>query len=150
MATSTVSVRFTLNFANKTIVGTKASFDKAGKGYGPVYEELADKLARHPDFVCVLKEPKKPAKPKQTYKGMDVPFIRDYLAARNDESTLNTLDAVLAFAEKNDESKYPLAKRVLFEAYKCFDYVEAKRIVNEYRYQRMLDSADTLANANIA
>ncbi len=140
----TNSVRFTYDFANKTIVGTKASFDKAGKGYGPVYDELADKMAKHPTFTCVVKAPQKPAKPKQTYRGMDIPFMRDYLLALGDNITLKTMDDVIAFAEKNGGSKYPLAKRVLFDAYECFDYVEAKRVVDDYRYQQLLGKAVVL------
>ena len=145
MSNNSSSVRFTYDFANSTIVGTKASFDKAGKGYGPIYEELAEKLAKHPSFTCVVKAPKQPAKPKRTYKGMDIPFMRDYLLAVDDSITLKTMDDVIAFAEKTGGSKYPLAKRVLFDAYDCFDYVEAKRVVDEYRHQLTLKMADEMA-----
>ena len=57
MTNNTSSVRFNYDFFNKTIVGTKASFDKASKGFGPAYEELATKMAEHPDFICAVKEP---------------------------------------------------------------------------------------------
>ena len=36
-STSKSAVRFTLNFFEKTITGTKASFNKANKGFGPEY-----------------------------------------------------------------------------------------------------------------
>ena len=39
---STNTVRFTVDFIKKTITGTKASFNKASTGFGPIYEELAD------------------------------------------------------------------------------------------------------------
>ena len=45
MKKQTNAVRFTINFIAKEITGTKASFDKASKGFGPVYEELAEKVA---------------------------------------------------------------------------------------------------------
>ena len=45
MTTNSSSVRFTLNFVAKTIVGTKASFTKAGKGFGPAYDELVALMA---------------------------------------------------------------------------------------------------------
>lgn len=49
--TSTNSaVRFTIDFFKQTITGTKASFAKAGKGFGPEYEELTAKMAAHPTF----------------------------------------------------------------------------------------------------
>lgn len=144
MTNNTTSVRFTLNFAAKTIVGTKASFNKASKGFGPVYEELAHKMAQHPDFTI---EVKKPAKGKQTYAGMDIDFMRDFLTANDDSITLKTLNDVIAFAKSAGKSVYPLAKRVLFEAYDCFDYADAKRIVDEYRYQRTKELADAQALA---
>ena len=53
-----MTVRFTINFFEKTIVGTKASFNKAGKGFGPEYEELTSKMAAHPDFTLEVKEQK--------------------------------------------------------------------------------------------
>ena len=56
--TTNSSVRFTLDVFKKTISGTKASFDKASKGEGPIYEELARKMAAHPDYKLVIKEQK--------------------------------------------------------------------------------------------
>lgn len=145
MKTSTV--RFTLNFANKTIVGSKASFAKAGKGFGPEYEELIALIEKHPDFGFEEKAPKQPPKPRQSYKGLDIAFMRDFLIAIDDSITLKTLDDVVAFAEANGLSKYPLAKRMLFETYDNFDYVEAKSIVDKYRYERTKTKADALAAA---
>ena len=70
---TTNSVRFTVNFISKTIIGTNASFNKASTGFGPIYEELAEKVAKHPDFKLVVKEQKtKTTKAKRTYEGMDV------------------------------------------------------------------------------
>lgn len=135
------AVRFTLDFANKAIIGSKAGFDKAGKGKGDAYEKLVSLMAKHPDFVCVVREPKEPTKPKQTYKGMDIPFIRDFLAAVNDMETLETLNDVLSFAEKDGEHKYPYAKWVLFDAYKDFDYNDAKEKVSAYRHKRFVEMA---------
>ena len=56
--TEKTTVRFTIDFFEKEIIGTKASFNKAGKGCGPEYEELAEKMAKHPDFQLVIKEQK--------------------------------------------------------------------------------------------
>ena len=70
------TVRFTINFIKKQIIGTKASFDKASKGSGPIYEELAEKVAKHPDFALIVKEQKKhTTKAKKTYYGMDFDFM---------------------------------------------------------------------------
>lgn len=143
----TNDVRFSYDFVAKTIIGTKASFDKASKGFGPVYEELADKMAKQPTFTCVVKAPKQPTKAKQTYKGMDIPFMVDFLTATDDNITLKTLNDVIDYAEKMGKSKYPLAKRVFFDTNDCFDYVDAKRIVDEYRHQQTLEKANAMAAA---
>lgn len=132
------SVRFTLNFAERTIVGTKASFAKASKGFGPVYDELAALMAKHPTYRCEEKAPKKPAKTKRTYEGMDIPFIQDFFHALGLEDELDALEKALAYAETNRISKYPLAKRMLFDVCPDFDYATAKQEVAEYRYQRAL------------
>ena len=145
MTTNSSSVRFTLNFVKKTIVGTKSSFDKASKGFGPVYDELVALMAKHPDFECDVKEPKQPAKPKQSYKGMDIAFMLDFLTANDDSTTLKTLNDVVAFAKSAGKSIYPLAKRVFFETYDSFDFVDAKRIVDDYRYQQTRKQADEMA-----
>ena len=77
------TVRFTVDFINKKIIGTKASFDKASKGFGPIYEELAEKVANHPTFVLTVKEQKKhTTKAKRTYNGMDFDFMEAYIETR--------------------------------------------------------------------
>ena len=147
MNTTTTSnaPRFILNFANKTIVGSKASFAKAGKGFGPVYDELVALMAKHPNFGIEEKAPKQPPKTKQSYKGMDIPFMRDFLVANNDSTTLKTLNDAIAFAKSAGMSIYPLAKRVFFDTYDCFDYANAKQVVAEYRHQMTLARADEMA-----
>lgn len=135
-------VRFTIDFTTKSIVGSKASFAKAGRGISPIYEELMALIANHPDYSFVAKEPKKrSSKPRQTYKGMDIAFIRDFLAAVGDTKTLKTVNDVIAFAEAMKKHSYPLVKRVLFDAYDEFDYASAKKIVNHYRHSQMLINA---------
>ena len=132
------SVRFTLNFAANKIVGTKASFDKASKGFGPVYDELAALMAKHPTYGIEVKAPKQPAKAKRTYEGMDIAFIMDFFHAIDMEEAAAKLEKALAYAEINRISKYPLAKRMLFDVCPDFDYATAKQEVAEYRYQRAL------------
>ena len=84
--TSTNSaVRFTIDFFKQTIIGTKASFAKAGKGFGPEYEELTAKMAAHPTFTLTVKEQKhKATSAKKTYEGMDFKFMEDYIATFED------------------------------------------------------------------
>ena len=146
MTTNSSSVRFTLNFADKTIVGTKASFTKAGKCFGPVYDELVALMAKHPDYECAVKEPKKPAKDKQTYKGMDMPFMLDYASAVGQPEFRSKMVNVRDFVKGNDGSVYPVVKRMFLEhfapeANRRFAYGVAKVIVSEYRHKGIITEA---------
>lgn len=78
--TTTYTERFTIDFISKKIIGTQASFNKASKGTGEIYEELASKIARHPNFEVAVKEQKKHiTKAKRTYDGMDFKFMEAYI-----------------------------------------------------------------------
>ena len=137
--TSSTSVRFTLNFAAKTIVGTKASFDKASKGTGSIYEELAAKMAAHPDYTFDIIPPKSNKK-REEYPGMDIPFMLDYIEMKGDIEFSKKFEKILHFAETQGKSKYPLAKKYFLKQYKTaedsFKYDEAKDLVEEYRVNR--------------
>ena len=129
---STANVRFTIDFIKKTITGTTASYNKASKGSGPIYEELAAKMAAHPDFTLVKKEPKS-NKARQVYKGMDIDFMRDYIKAKKDPAFEEKFEKVLTFAENSKKSKYPIAKKFFLKQYKDFKYDAAKVLVENYR-----------------
>lgn len=144
--TNTASVRFTLDFADKTIVGTKASFTKAGKGFGPVYDELTALMAKHPDYECKVKEPTKPVKDKQTYKGMNVRFMLDYANAVGQPEFRSKMEKVRDFVKGNDGSVYPTVKRMFLEhfapeANRRFAYNAAKVIVSDYRFKGIITEA---------
>lgn len=163
ITTTSSSNRFHINFANKTIVGSKASFDKAGKGFGPIYEELASLMAKHPDFGFEVKVPaKRSAKPKQTYKGMDVPFMLDYASAVNDAAFRSKMELVVKFANNAGKKVYPIAKRLFLTHYapgetERFDYAEACEIVKKFRFEGIITEAtkdaasvvNTKSNANL-
>ena len=146
MKTSTCRARFALNFANKTIVGTKTSFDLAKKGSGPVYAELAKLIKKHPDFGFEVKEPTEPAKNKQTYKGMNVAFILDYCSAVNEPAFRERLEQVRDYLEENKKPVYPTIKREFLEhyapgEYERFAYGKAKVIVKKYRHNGIITAA---------
>ena len=103
MNTTKSNVRFTINFFEQTITGTKASFNKAGKGFGPEYEELTSKMAAHPGFALVVKEQKqKTTKAKKTYEGLDFTFMENYLATlANAEEISKKYKEVKAMAKKS-------------------------------------------------
>ena len=138
MNTTTSSVRFTLDFFKKTITGTKASFNKANKGFGPEYEELTSKMAAHPDFKLVVKEQKtKTTKAKRTYEGMDYKFMEDYIATFEDETMVKAYNAVKKMAEDCGTKAYPLVKKWFLAKFSdmegVFDMDAAKKDIADFR-----------------
>ena len=140
MSNSTATVRFTVDFVAKKISGTKASFDKAKKGSGPIYEELARKVASHPDFTIEVIASKKPAasKPREVYKGLSIEFMRAYLEMEGNAALAEKLEKVITFATKNRKKPYPLVKKYFLKQFADsngninFDYAKAKADVEEY------------------
>ena len=133
------SVRFTINFVEKTITGTKASFTKASKGTGEAYEELAAKIAHHPDFKLVIKEPKKrTTKAKRTYNGLNFPFMEAYISIqRNAAQIMREYKAVKKMAEESGISIYPFTKKWFLGEFDPdglgFDMENAKQEIANYR-----------------
>ena len=137
-----MNVRFTIDFINKSIIGTKSSFNKAGKGFGAEYEELAAKMAAHPDFKLVEKEQKhKSAKAKRTYDGLDFDFMEAYIEMQTDAQKLkNEYESVKQMAANCGTSKYPLTKKWFLGKFSTedqpFDMEQARKEISDYRIQQ--------------
>ena len=138
---------FTVNFFDNTISGTKASFNKASKGFGPVYEELTNLIARHPGFELVVKEPKKhTTKAKRTYNGMDFPFMEAYIETRvNANQIMAEYEAVKQMAKDSGISVYPFTKNWFLGEFapdgEAFDMDKAKKEISDYLIAKAVISA---------
>ena len=137
MTPNRANVRFTINFINKEITGSKASFKKASKGFGAEYEELAEKIARHPDFTLVEIEPKKRSnKKKETYEGLNENFMKNYIITLADSKKyLAELEAVKKKAKDMGKSVYPLMKKWFLDTFSVegkFDMDKAREEINAY------------------
>lgn len=137
-----MTVRFIIDFPTKTITGTKASFNKAGKGFGAEYEELAAKLAAHPDYTLVVKEQKrKTTKAKRTYEGLDFEFMEAYIEMQTEAQKLkNEYKAVKEMAAIRCSSKYPLTKKWFLGKFSTedqpFDMDKARKDIDDYRIRQ--------------
>ena len=137
-----MNVRFTIDFINKSIIGTKSSFNKAGKGFGAEYEELAAKMAAHPDFKLVEKEQKhKSTKAKRTYDGLDFDFMEAYIEIQPaSEKLKNEYESVKQMAVKCGSSKYPMTKKWFLGKFgtedQPFDMEQARKEISDYRIQQ--------------
>lgn len=151
MNTNKTSARFTIDFINHKIVGTKASFDKAGKGEGAIYEELASKIAKHPDFTLEVKEQKKhTTRAKRTYNGMDFDFMKDFISIqKNSEQVMKEYNEVKKMAEDTGRSVYPFTKKWFLDKFstdeKPFDMETAKEAITNALYAKAEKNANAPA-----
>ena len=140
--TEKMNARFTINFFKKTIVGTQASFNKAAKGFGEEYDELAAKMAAHPEFSLEIKEQKhQTTKAKQTYDGLDFPFMEAYIETLAD-ATLKMAEykAVKKMAKDCGTKPYPMTKKWFLKTFGTkenpFDMDKAQEAIYAYRIQK--------------
>lgn len=150
MTNSKTSARFTIDFLNKKIIGTKASFDKASKGISPIYEELTVKTKAHPNFVLEVKEPKhKSNKPKRDYNGMDFAFIEDYINLQSNAATImREYQAVKVFAKEQKMSIYPFVKKWFLGEFdpdgEGFDMAKAQMEITNWKIAQAVLYADAI------
>ena len=129
-----VAHRFTINFEKKQIIGTKASFNKAGTGEGAIYEELATKMAAHPKFKLVVKEQKKRStKTKQTYDGLNFDLMEKFIKIQPAaDSLMRAYEGAKKMAKDTGSSVYPFTKKWFLGQFKEFDVAEAKKAISDY------------------
>lgn len=134
MNTKKNAARFVINFVGKSIIGTKASFDKAGKGEGAIYEELAAKIAAHPTFKLEIKEQKKRStKTKQTYDGLNFDLMERFIAIQsNADSLMQAYKGAKKMAKDTGGSVYPFTKKWFLGQFENFDVAKAKDAISDY------------------
>lgn len=140
---------FTLNFFEKTITGTKASFSKANKGSGVEYEELTAKIAAHPDFVLAMKEQKvKSNRTKRTYSGLNFSFMEKYISTlENADSMLAEYKAVKGKAKEIGTAAFPTTKKWFLKAFgdeeTGFDMDKANDAIFDFYMAQAKEQANT-------
>ena len=151
-----MTVRFTIDFFDDSIIGTQASFNKASKGYGPEYEELAAKMAAHPEFKLVIKEQKKHStKAKRVYDGLDFPFVEEYISIKpNAELLMKEYEAVKEKAVEASKKPYPLVKKWFLGTFGTeanpFDMELARKEISDFRIvQAKLTAAKSMATSHV-
>ena len=132
-----MKTRFTYNFIEKAIIGSKAAIDRANKGKNPEYAELSGMLAAHPDFKVREKDIQK-KEGKKTYSNLTIKKMEDYIRTQfADEKTLDTKLIEFAAIQKVAEvkgAKYPLTKKWFLATYPSFkknEVSEQERIEKE-------------------
>ncbi len=78
---------FTLNFVNKSIVGTKSAIARANKCLEPEYSELCALLEKHPSFKVEVKKIDQ-NKEKKTYHGLSFQAMEDYISTQKNSKEM--------------------------------------------------------------
>ena len=120
---------------------------RQARASAPSNEELAEKVAKHPDFTLIVKEQKKhTTKAKKTYNGMDFDFMEAYISTRkNAKQLMEEYEAVKKMAEDSKISVYPFVKKWFLGEFdpdkQGFDMEKAKKEISDYRMDKAVISA---------
>ena len=123
---------FTLNFVNKSIVGTKSAIARANKCLEPEYSELCALLEKHPTFNVEVKKIDQ-NKEKKTYNGLTFETMEEYISTQeNSKEKLIEFKAIMKVA-KAKGAMYPLTKKWFLKAYPEFkaNLVDATEVAAE-------------------
>lgn len=116
---------FTYDHINKKIVGTELNFGKSGIPGSAQDEELMMRMAEHPDYTFRVV---KPAKEKNSYKGLNCPLMAEYLEMTKQEVLGATLKKM-----RDDGVGFPTIKSWFLEQFPHFNVSKAKREICDYR-----------------
>lgn len=116
---------FTFDHIHKQIVGTELNFKKSGLPGSAQDEELMARLAEHPNYTFQII---KPAKEKNSYKGLTRELMYDYLEMTKQELLSAELQKM-----KKDGVGYPAIKSWFLDLFPGFNVSKAKREVQKYR-----------------
>lgn len=127
-------VRFAVDFANKQIIGTETSLNKAKRYGSPEYNELCKLIETHPQFEVVAKEIKRRAS-KQTYKELNFAFIETYISIQPNAAEIKSeYEHVKQIAASLNISVYPYTKSWFLKKFSIsgnpFDMDKAREEIN--------------------
>ena len=121
---------FSIDFTKETICGSKSALKKASNPASEEYKELTAKMAAHPTFKVVEKEPNNH---KKTYEGLNFKTMRDYISTQpNADELMAEFEAV----KKMADGKYGLVKKWFLDTFKDFKVKEAKKAISDNKLVR--------------
>ena len=111
---------FAIDFANNTIVASKTTLKKASIPNSAEYKALMKLTKQNPTFTVVEKEIKK-AEGKNTYKGLNDDFIKQYISIQTNAKTLDE-----QYKKAAEMGKFPLVRKWFLNTFKNFNMDLAK------------------------
>lgn len=139
---------FSINFTEQTISGSKSALKKASNPASAEYKELTTKMALHPTFKIVEKEPNTN---KTTYKGMGFKMMADYISTQENAEELM---AEFETAKLMFGGKYPLVKKWFLDTFKdeadTFKVSEAKKTIATAKVNRVKATVKKAPSLHVA
>ena len=119
---------FTFNHINKTIVGSEFNFKMSGNPTKPQYEALMTAMAMQPSYTLAPVASTKKVEKKQTYKGLDMALMADYIRIVGSEQAKAEFNHMV----EDKKTTYPTIKSWFLEEFKHFNVNQAKAQIAKY------------------
>ena len=118
---------FTFNHINKTIVGTEHHFNQAGIPNSTAYNALMAAMALQPTYSLAPIPSTKKVEKKQTYKGLDMTLMADYIRIAGTEQVKVEFNHMV-----EGKTAYPTIKSWFLEEFKHFNVNQAKTMIAKH------------------
>ena len=118
---------FTFNHINKTIVGSEFNFKMSGNPTQPQYEALMNAMAMQPTYTLAPIASQKKVEKKQTYKGLDMSLMADYIRIVGTEQVKAEFSHMV-----EGKTAYPTIKSWFLEEFKHFNVNQAKAMIDKH------------------
>lgn len=127
-ATTITSAKyFRFNLFNDTIEGSESNFKKAGNPTSAQYAELMEFKAIQPTFKFAPIASIKKVEKKQTYKGLDMALMADYIRIVGTEQSMGEFKHMV-----EGKTAYPTIKSWFLEEFKHFNVNQAKALIAKH------------------
>ena len=126
--TITSAKYFRFNLFNDTIEGSESNFKKAGNPTSAQYAELMQFKAIQPTFKFAPIASTKKVEKKQTYKGLDMTLMADYIRIAGSEQAKAEFNHMVA----DKKNTYPTIKSWFLEEFKHFNVNQAKTMIAKH------------------
>lgn len=118
---------FRFNILNDTIEGSEFNFKKAGDPTSEQYAELMQFKAIQPTFKFAPIASTKKVEKKQTYKGLDMTLMADYIRIAGNEQSQAEFKHMV-----EGKTAYPTIKSWFLEEFKHFNVNQAKTMIAKH------------------
>jgi len=118
---------FTFNHIDKTIVGTEHHFNQAGIPNSTAYNALMAAMEMQPTYSLAPIASTKKVEKKQTYKGLDMGLMADYIRIAGNEQSQAEFNHMV-----EGKTAYPTIKSWFLEEFKHFNVNQAKTMIAKH------------------